>query len=78
MEINKELGPFKLRIVINEIDAEMEQDIIKKIGNLTTEPLGIPYRWGRSSYRSSSNSIIDYLVRSIGWYSCIKDERENI
>ena len=44
MEINKELGPFKLRIVINEIDAEMEQDIIKKIGNLTTEPLGIPYR----------------------------------
>lgn len=78
MEINKELGPFKLKITIEEIDAEMEQDIIKKIGNLTTESLGIPYRWGRSSYRSSNNSIINYLIRSISWYSCIKDERENI
>ena len=44
MEINKELGPFKLKIVINEIDAEMEQNIIKKIGNLTNESLGVPYR----------------------------------
>lgn len=43
MEINKELGPFKLKITIEEIDAEMEQKIIRKIGNLTTEPLGIPF-----------------------------------
>ena len=78
MEINKELGPFKLKISIEEIDAEMEQKIIRKIGNPTTEHLGTPFRWGRSSYRSSSNSIIDYLIRSIDWYSYIKDERENI
>ena len=44
MEINKELGPFKLKITIEEIDAEMEQKIIRKVGNLTTEHLGIPYR----------------------------------
>ena len=44
MEINKKLGPFKLKITIEEIDAEMEQKIIRKIGNLATEHLGIPYR----------------------------------
>lgn len=44
MEINKVLGPFKLKITIEEIDAEMEQKIIRKNGNLTTERLGIPYR----------------------------------
>ena len=78
MEINKELGPFKLKITIEEIDAEMEQKIIRKIGNLTTESLGIPFRRGRSSYRYSNNTIINYLVRFIGWYEYIKDGRENI
>lgn len=78
MEINKELGPFKLKITIEEIDAEMEQKIIRKIGNLTTEHLGIPYRWGRSSYRCYNNSIINYLIRFVNWYAYIKDEQENI
>ena len=78
MEINKELGPFKLKITIEEIDAEMEQKIIRKIGNLITEPLGIPYRWGRSSYRYSNNTIMNYLIRFIGWYEYIKGEQENI
>ena len=78
MEINKELGPFKLKIVINEIDAEMEEKIIRKIGNITTEPLGIPVRWGRTSYRYSNNTIMNYLIRSIYWYRYIKDEQENI
>ena len=78
MEINKELGPFKLKITIEEIDAEMEQKIIRKIGNLTTERLGIPYRWGRSSYHHYDITIINYLLRSIDWYRYIKDEQENI
>ena len=78
MEINKELGPFKLKITIEEIDAEMEQKIIRKIGNPTTEHLGTPFKLGRSSYRCYSNTIIDYLVRFIGWYVYVKDGRENI
>ena len=78
MEINKELGPFKLKITIEEIDAEMEQKVIRKIGNLTTEPSGIPVRWGRSSYRYSNNTIMNYLIRFIGWYVYIKDGREDI
>ena len=78
MEINKELGPFKLKITIEEIDAEMEQKIIRKVGYHSLEHLGIPYRWGRSSYRYSNNTIINYLVRFIGWYEYIKDGRENI
>ena len=44
MEINKELGPFNLKITIEEIDDKMEQKIIRKIGNLTTGRLGIPFR----------------------------------
>lgn len=68
MEINKKLGPFKLKITIEEIDAEMEQKIIEKIGNLTTEPLGIPFKCGRSSYRLSDNTIMHYLLRFINWY----------
>ena len=78
MEINKVLGPFKLKITIEEIDAEMEQKIIRKNGNLTTERLGIPYRWGRNSYRCSNNTIMNYLIRSIDWYEYIKDEQEDI
>ena len=78
MEINKELGPFKLKITIEEIDAEMEQKIVRKIGNLTTEHLGIPYRWDRSSYRVFNNTIMNYLVRCIGWYEYIKDGRTDI
>ena len=78
MEINKKLGPFKLKITIEEIDAEMEQKIIRKIGNLTTEHLGIPYRWGRSSYRYYNDNIIKYLLRLMDWYGYIKDEQENI
>ena len=78
MEINKKLGPFKLEITIEEIDAEMEQKIIRKIGNPTTEPLGIPVRWGRSSYRYSNNTIMNYLMRFISWYEYIKDGREDI
>lgn len=78
MEINKELGPFNLKITIEEIDDKMEQKIIRKIGNLTTGRLGIPFRWGRSSYRNFDNTIINYLVRFIGWYVYIKDGREDI
>lgn len=78
MEINKELGPFKLKITIEEIDAKMEQKIIRKIGNLTTEPLGIPYRWGRSSYQKYNNTIMNYLIRFVDWYEHIKDEWEDI
>ena len=78
MEINKELGPFKLKITIEEIDAEMEQKIIRKIGNFTTEHLGIPYRWGRSSYRCSNNTIRNYLIRFIDWYKYIKDGQDDI
>ena len=78
MEINKELGPFKLKITIEEIDAEMEQKVIRKIGNFKTEHLGIPYRWGRSSYRYHDNNIMNYLIRLMDWYGYIKDEQENI
>ena len=78
MEINKELGPFKLKITIEEIDVEMEQKIIRKIGNPTIEHLGIPYRWGRSSYRCYNNTVLNYLIRFIDWYKYIKDEQENM
>ena len=78
MEINKELGPFKLKITIEEIDAEMERKIIEKIGNHPIEHLGIPYRWGRSSYRTFNNTILHYLIRFIDCYKYIKDGREDI
>lgn len=72
MEINKELGPFKLKITIEGIDAEMEQRIIRKIGNPQTEYLGI--LCGRSWHSSlySGNNIMNYLMRFISWYEYIK------
>lgn len=77
MEINKELGPFKIHISLDGLTPEEEQWVIDNLKCKLDDMkfLGFPFldHYSRTTYRVPSNNIANYLDRAMDnliFYKC--------
>lgn len=72
MEINKELGPFKIKIELDGFTPKMEEYVNSQIGaKIKDMPfLGIPLLnnfYPRSTYRVGTNNISNWINRALNY-----------
>lgn len=71
MEINKELGPFKIHISLDGLTPEEEQWTIDnfkcKLDDMKFLGFPVPFsdHYSRTTYRVPNNNIANYLSRTI-------------
>lgn len=84
MEINKELGPFKIHISLDGLTPEEEQWVIDnlkcKLDDMKFLGFPVPFldHYSRTTYRVPNNNIANYLNRAIYNLICYKYHGENI
>ena len=84
MEINKELGPFKIHISLDRLTPEEEQYIISnlkcKLDDMKFLGLPVPFsdHYCKTTYRVPNDNIANYLNRAIYSLHLYKWEKKYI
>lgn len=79
MEINKELGPFKIKIELDGFTPEMEEYVNSQIGVKIKNMhyLGVPLLktfYPRSTYRVGANNICNWIHRALQYLQFYHEE----